>query len=376
MPEERIHVLVVDDTVTYRQLLKRVVEGIEGCEVVGVAANGKIALSKMAATPVDLVVLDVEMPEMGGLETLEVIRREHPLTGVVMVSGANAESATSTVRALERGALDFIRKPDEGDITRNEQVLREQLTELVRLFAIRHKSRLLRERRKPETASAKPPPRFVPAPQETEPARPLAALPTHISVIGIAVSTGGPNALQEVIPRLPADIGVPILMVQHMPPLFTASLAESLARRSALPVREAVEGEAILPNQVLIAPGGSHMIVRRDPERPEAYRVGISDAPPENSCRPSADVLFRSIAAHYAGNMMAVVMTGMGADGMKGVRAMKQRGCLCLTQDEASCTIYGMPQAVVAAGLSDEAVPLDYLARRIVDYVRNPGAAR
>jgi two-component system chemotaxis response regulator CheB len=174
------------------------------------------------------------------------------------------------------------------------------------------------------------------------------------------------------IPRLPADLPVPVLLVQHMPPLFTSSLAEQLNQRAALKVREARDGELILPGTVYIAPGGKHMVVRRrvDSEGHSVPIVGLNENPPENSCRPSVDVLFRSLAAQYEGNMLAVIMTGMGSDGCEGVRVMKRRGCYCLTQSEASCVVYGMPLAVDEAGLSDERVPLAQLAHRITTLVR------
>lgn len=176
---------------------------------------------------------------------------------------------------------------------------------------------------------------------------------------------------------LPADLAAPVLIVQHMPPSFTASLAEYLAGKSQIAVREAVEGEPILAGAVLIAPGGRHMVVRARVDaatgQPERI-VGSSDAPPENSCRPSVDVLFRSVATHYAGNILAVVMTGMGNDGCEGVRAMKRQGCLCLTQSEDSCVVYGMPMAVDEAGLSDRRVPLRLLASQIIRAVKGDPA--
>jgi two-component system chemotaxis response regulator CheB len=178
------------------------------------------------------------------------------------------------------------------------------------------------------------------------------------------VSTGGPNALAEVIPLLPARLKVPVLLVQHMPPVFTASLADHLAKRSQVTVREAAEGEAIVPGTVYIAPGGRHMVVRRSPAG--VPTVGLNDSPPENSCRPSVDVLFRSVAAHYEGNVLAVVMTGMGNDGREGVRALKRKGAHCITQSAETCVVYGMPLAVDEAGLSDERIPLPRLAERIV----------
>jgi two-component system chemotaxis response regulator CheB len=179
--------------------------------------------------------------------------------------------------------------------------------------------------------------------------------------------------LVELIPMLPSDLDVPVLVVQHMPPLFTASLAEHLSRKSRIIVREAVDGESITPGKVLIAPGGKHMVVRSRSDAASGKQerfVGLNEEAPENSCRPSVDVLFRSMAAHYGGNMLAVIMTGMGSDGCEGVRAMKRRGCHCLTQSEDTCVVYGMPLAVDEAGLSDERVPLELLATRITRLVK------
>ncbi len=377
MDQPRLRVLIVDDTVVYRKILVEVVESLEDTEVAGTAPHGRLALAKLDQAPADLVLLDVEMPEMNGLEALRAIRRHHPDTSVVMVSGTNLGSAEITVRCLEQGALDFLRKPEGADPEASRQELKDKLRPLLRHVRTRMN---LRQGPPPEPVAA--PERVPPTPAAAiVPPRPeprVAPLPGTFDVVGIGVSTGGPNALAEVIPRLPADFPVPILLVQHMPPMFTASLAEHLDQRSHLAVSEARDGEPILPGHVYIAPGGLHMVVRRrqDAEGQGTIPiVGLNENPPENSCRPSVDVMFRSMAAQYAGNMLAVVMTGMGSDGCEGVRAMKRKGCLCLTQTEATCTVYGMPLAVDEAGLSDEQVPLDRLAARIVHHIRrNRGA--
>jgi two-component system chemotaxis response regulator CheB len=191
----------------------------------------------------------------------------------------------------------------------------------------------------------------------------------------IGISTGGPNALKEVIPKLTASLNVPVLIVQHMPPLFTASLAESLGRKSVLTVREAQEGDVLRPNTVLIAPGGKHMVIRSDPNGVggPGFILALNENPPEQNCRPSVNVLFRSAATYFGGRVLAIVMTGMGEDGCEGVRAMKRQGCICLTQEESTCVVYGMPRAVDEAGLSDARVPLEQMAERIQQFVRNPG---
>jgi two-component system chemotaxis response regulator CheB len=187
----------------------------------------------------------------------------------------------------------------------------------------------------------------------------------RVGLVAIGVSTGGPQALADVIPRLPATLHVPVLIVQHMPPVFTASLARSLDRQSRLRVHEAVEGEAILPSKVYLAPGGLHMGMRRAGEGGEGWVIGLKDGPPVNSCKPAVDVLFQSIAEEIGGRALAVIMTGMGQDGLQGVEMIKRAGGICLTQTRETCVVYGMPQAVDQAGLSDESVPLSELAERI-----------
>jgi len=375
MDDQRLRVLIVDDTVVYRRILSDVVEAMPDVVLVGTAPHGRLAIAKLEQTPADLVLLDVEMPEMNGLETLRVIRRSYPATSVVMISGANLSSAETTMRCLDMGALDFLRKPEGADAEASRSELRDKLRPLVRHAQTR--INLAQGSGVRPGAPAPRGPQAAPAPAAPAvPAAPklgrLAPLPGRIDVVGIGVSTGGPNALAELIPRLPADFPVPILLVQHMPPLFTASLAEHLDQKSAINVREARDGEAVLPGRVYIAPGGKHMVLRRLPDDggPVAPIIGLNENPLENSCRPSVDVLFRSLAAQYDGNMLAVVMTGMGTDGCEGVRAMKRRGCHCLTQSEASCIVYGMPLAVDEAELSDEQVPLDRLADRITQLVR------
>ena len=372
MSPDRPKILIVDDTIVYRRILGEVLEGFPEVEVVGSAPHGRLALAKMEQTPADLVLLDLEMPEMDGLETLLELRKRYPETSVVMISGSNLRSASITVRALGLGALDFLQKPEGRDPEASRAELRDHLRPLLRHLQTRINMQQGRGGRQEAAV-----PSFIaaPAPRPSEPVQRvqrLAPLPSRFDVVGIGISTGGPNALGEVIPHLPADLAVPVLLVQHMPPLFTASLAEQLAQRSAVKVREARDGEPILPGTVYIAPGGKHMVVRRrgDVDGGSLPIVGLNDNPPENSCRPSVDVLFRSLAAQYDGNMLAVIMTGMGNDGCEGVRAMKRRGCHCLTQSESTCVVYGMPLAVDEAGLSDEQVPLGQMAHRIQSLVR------
>ena len=379
MEDPRLRVLIVDDTVVYRRLLSEAVEAMPDVTLVGTAPSGRLALAKLEQTPADLVLLDMVMPEMDGLEALRAIRKRFPATSVVMISGAGMGAAEITLRCLEQGALDFLHKPEGADADASRNELKEKLRPLLRHVQTRVNLQRGSTPGVPVPHAARYEPVAAPAPVHAAPVaaplRPgrLAPVPARIDIVAIGVSTGGPNALLELIPLLSADLPVPVLLVQHMPPLFTASLAEHLNQKSQVSVREGRDGEPILPGCVYLAPGGKHMVVRRlaDPNGgATSLIIGLNENPPENSCRPSVDVLFRSVAAQFEGNMLAVVMTGMGSDGCEGVRAMKRRGCRCLTQSEASCVVYGMPLAVDEANLSDEQVPLDRLAARINHLVR------
>jgi two-component system, chemotaxis family, protein-glutamate methylesterase/glutaminase len=366
MTEFPLRILIVDDTAVYRRLLVDVVESLDPRNEVSASPSGRLALARLQDAPADLVLLDVEMPDLNGLDVLRILRREHPGTSVVMVSGTSSAAASTTMAALGLGALEFVRKPEGVSPEASRAELRDHLRPLLRLVSTR---KHLREagQAPPEAAPHPPVPAPHPAPAPSRAPTPPSSAHPHpgpFSALAIGVSTGGPNALSEVIPALPADLGVPVLLVQHMPPLFTASLAEHLDKTSKLRVREAVEGEPIQAGTVYLAPGGRHMVLRRTPEE-GGFIVGLNENPPENSCRPSVDVLFRSMAAHCEGDVLAVVMTGMGNDGLQGVRALKRHGCHCLTQSEATCVVYGMPMAVDEAGLSDEQVPLPLLAPRI-----------
>lgn len=396
-----LQVLVVDDTIVYRKILKDIIGELPGVEVSGTAANGRLAIAKMEHSPADFVVLDIEMPEMNGLEALDVIRRRWPEVGVLMVSGGSRSAADLTVEALSRGAIDFLPKADGPDPAQNRAQLKQQLGFVLRTFSTQWSLRQARSSSNEALRSSARPPEPLPERRSSPIAgavqpkaqvstglaersatllrgasvslpppialpEVVAPRPTTIEVVVIGTSTGGPQALGAVIPKLPGDLGVPVLIVQHMPPVFTASLARNLDSKSALTVREAREGEVLEANVALIAPGGFHMVVQPD------RRIALTQDPPENSCRPAVDVLFRSVATAYRGHALAIVMTGMGDDGARGVASLKERGCYCLTQDEASCTIYGMPRAVDQAGLSDERLPLERLASRIAQLVSAP----
>ena len=379
MVEEQIKVLIVDDTIVYRKILSDTINSIPRATVVGTAPNGKLALKKLESLHVDLVLLDVEMPVMNGLETLGAINSQYPDIGVIMVSGVNKNSASITLKALNKGAIDFIPKPEGKAPDESRALLREQLKRLLVMFTTRRNLQRAKAGGSPEQRTEsvykKSSVDFVATPIKPKTPAPsgrMAPVPNRIDIVAIGVSTGGPNALAAVIPDLPGDLGVPVLLVQHMPPLFTASLADSLNKKSQLKVCEASDNDPIEPNKVLIAPGGKHMVVRSMGKESgdRNHCIHINENPPEHSCRPSVDVLFRSIAANYNGNILAVVLTGMGNDGCEGVRTMKRRGCFCLIQDEETCVVYGMPQAVYNANLSDESLPLSRIASRITGLIK------
>jgi two-component system chemotaxis response regulator CheB len=303
------------------------------------------------------------MPDMDGMQTLLEIRKHYPEIAVVMVSGVSTRHAESTIRALEAGALDFIRKPDGHDIAENIELLKKDIGPILQTLS---------GRRGPPTPTA--PPAAKPAPPPTAPPpRPSGRLPTAIDLFVIGSSTGGPNALADVIPRLPEDLGVPVLIVQHMPPMFTQSLAQHLDKKSALNVREAVDEEPVKIGDVLIAPGGRHMTVRKKSTASgqDSLIIGLTDSPPVNSCRPSVDVLFRSVAGANPGGILSLIMTGMGSDGAAGVAALKRKTCLSLAQDQLSCVVYGMSRAIVERGLADEILPLERIAARALEIIKN-----
>lgn len=349
----KLGILIVDDSMTYRMILREVLRNTEGVELRATARDGLDALEKLASLDVDLVFLDVEMPKMNGFETLHAIRQQYPDLPVVMISGVSRRSADITIQALEAGALDFIQKPDTGDTHGNINALREKLQPIINVCLQD------RPKRRPDMGSSH---------QTVEGKEASTAPAAPVDLIVIGVSTGGPQALMQLIPKLPNDLDIPILIVQHMPPLFTASLAESLNRASTLSVREASDGDILEPNTVFIAPGGSHMVLDVTGTSPlnRQYSLKLDDGPPENSCKPAVDTLFRSVANSFRGKILALILTGMGQDGKLGVSLLKQRGdCYCITQTKSSCVIYGMPRAVEESGLSDEQLELEAIPQRI-----------
>ncbi len=370
-----MRVLVVDDTVTYRAIITKALEGIPSVEVVGAAANGKIALQKIDQFQPDILTLDVEMPEMDGLDVLRRLRDMKSDIGVIMLSAFTTEGAKATVEALNLGAFDFVVKPNGADADANAGKLRQELRLKIEAFV---KAREIRNilhggtvARPGAAVSVAPASRQAAAvgahhlsPWSDQPAHAL-WLTEQIEVVALGISTGGPQALMRLLPQLPANFAVPMLIVQHMPPIFTKSLADDLDRRCKLRVAEAVDGQAVASGTILIAPGGRQMKV----ERAGAARVvRITTDPPENSCSPSVDYLFRSVADAYGRKALGVLMTGMGSDGAAGCRLLHQRGAPLLAQNEASCVVFGMPREPIQEGIA-KAVPLESMADEIIQLV-------
>ena len=339
-----IRVLVVDDSAFMRKALSRMLEKDPEIRVAGTARDGFEALAKIRDLDPDLVTLDVEMPRMDGLETLGRIMEEHPRP-VLMVSSLTEEGAEVTLRALDLGALDFIPKGIGGnvlEIVRIEEALREKVKALARGR------------------------RWVP---QGRPSAPRAAPGGRLGrarYVAIGASTGGPPALQKVFAGLPAAMAAPVVVVQHMPKAFTGAFARRLDAASPLAVKEAETGDRLVPGHAFVAPGGQHLVVRREGGD---LVLQVTARPAETLHRPSVDVTFRSFAETAGGETLAVVLTGMGSDGTEGVRALKGKGAHAIAQDAPSCVVYGMPRSVVEAGLADRVLPLEKIPEAIREAV-------
>lgn len=361
MPKKSV--LIVDDSVVIRRSLADALSRNPELEVAGSAPNGRIALLKIPLLHPDVVLLDVAMPERGALETLAAIRKTSPEIAVLMLSVPTELAAAATLEALSLGAKDYLIKPGIAAFLENGiQSFSSELAERIDLLAGglcegKSNSNFLAE----ATAGLK-----VNAPSSGRPS-------TRVDVLAIGVSTGGPNALMDLLPGFPADFPVPILIVQHMPPVFTKLLAERLANHCKIRVAEGNSHQTIRKGDAWIAPGDFHMTVEREGEE---IRIQTRKGRPENSCRPAADVLFRSVAKVYGSHALGVVMTGMGEDGFRGCQQIRAAGGQILVQDEASSVVWGMPGAVVGAGLADEVLPLDRIAAALIQRLQVGRAPR
>ncbi len=361
-------VLVVDDTIVFRRVVSEALARIPGMEIAGTAGNGKLALARIASLQPDLVTLDIEMPEMNGIEVLQAIAAMRIKPGVIVLSAQTVRGGELTMKALDLGAFDFITKPDGGSPEENIAHLTGQLQPMIRAYERLRQIRSLLHTQPGEKPAASTPIVAAYAPAQPPAAPPRQRARNGAPIVLIAVSTGGPPALAKLLPALPANLGAPVFIVQHLPALFTQPLAASLNAKCALEVCEGKDGQRALPNHVYIAPGGRHMKLAPGPEG--EIVIKITDDAPENNCRPAADVLFRSAALHFPGRAVAAIMTGMGNDGTAGLRLLKRGGCFSIAQDEHSCVVFGMPKEAIQANLADFIVPLDQIAPAILRGIR------
>jgi two-component system chemotaxis response regulator CheB len=382
----KIKILIVDDSRIFRSAIEESLSGEKDIEVIGSVWNGTKAIEFIEFNHPDLVTLDVEMPGMDGLETLRAIQKinasnpDFPPIGVIIISSFARKGADITISALEAGAFDFITKPEGKSAKESMEILSRQLIVAIRQFI---SMRISRDKRLSSVsrAAGKPvPPAGMSASASAErgneadktfsqAARERRGIsrPSKVRAVLIGVSTGGPKALADILPRLCEKLEIPIFVVQHMPPTFTQSLADSLNARCRFTVIEARNNEVVRPRYVYIAPGGKHLLLRRSGG--DVFLV-VNSQPPERGCRPSADVLFRSAATVYHGEVIALILTGMGADGTRGAAALKRTGAYIIAQDEESAVVWGMPGSAQASGNVDEMLPLTKIADTVAAFVQ------
>ncbi len=358
---KEIKVLVVDDSVFMRQAISRMLNSDPEITVIDTAKNGKEAIEKIKSLSPDIVTMDVEMPVMTGLEALKIIMTDHPVP-VIMLSSLTSEGAQLTLDALSLGAADFIAKRTANLSTETYSIQQELIDKVKHVYS----SPLLKRKHNRVMPAIAPTPKMpttpIPSavataiPHTTGRKRPAAS---HFQLTIIGISTGGPLALQSVIPKLSKSLPVPVIIVQHMPPHFTKSLAERLDKSSAVHVKEAEDGELLQAGTVYIAQGGKHILINK------SRRLVISDEQFPVLYKPCVDILSLSAAEVFGGKILSVIMTGMGRDGMESYKKISSLGGYVLSQDEHSCVVYGMPKSVIEAGIADEIVPLHDIASTI-----------
>ncbi len=356
---DKARILVVDDSAVFRKVISKSLSSDSTLEVAGTAANGKIAIAKIPQLNPDLITLDVEMPEMDGLQTLAIIRQKYPDLPVIMFSAITERAASSTLEALKLGAKDYVTKPSQiRNPTEAFTQIKEQLIPKVKALCPLIKGK----------ASVLPNISLVPGSTKKQIIpRKRASRNASIEILAIGVSTGGPNALAKVIPYIPSDFPIPIVIVQHMPPTFTGLLAKSLSKQSHIDVHEGVAGAVLEPGNAWIAPGNFHMTVTGNVF---GKTLELNQGSPENSCRPAVDTLFRSVARAYGANTLGIVLTGMGKDGLRGSKDIINAGGRVFVQDEESSVVWGMPGYVAETGLAEKILPLDQIAPNILREVQ------
>ncbi len=345
----KIKVFTIDDSPIYRQVLRDIINSDDELEYLGFAANGAIAVKKLEILDPDIITLDIEMPEMNGIDTLKHIMKTKP-TPVIMVSSFTKEGADITLQALDIGAVDYIEKPEERDVQRNIQLIQSQLITKIKTFShFKLNKKIFKE----------------PSVEDGLPV--IGGLPSYdvpkirnkpIDIICIGSSTGGTVALSTILPNISDKLGVPIVVVQHMPKNYTKSFADRLNSQCSLTVLEATDGDRLQPGYVYIAPGGMQMRVR-------SGKIVVDDSEPVNNHKPSVDVLFNSVKVDFGSRSMAVILTGMGSDGAKGLSAIKDAGGFTVAQDEESSVVFGMPGSAIRTGKVDRIIPLDKISHFI-----------
>lgn len=369
-------ILIVDDSKVFRSILEKIISGISGVQVVGTVDSGITAIEFLRMRTVDLMTLDVEMPGMNGLEALKKMfsckNELKNVPDVLMVSSLTRTGSDTTLKALELGAFDFIAKP-APEVPNSQESLSRMLQNAVAAWLSRRSKAATRA-----SVIAQPSTRILGTDTKTTPAATgsafsytLAKPSVHTSpimAIAIGVSTGGPKSLADMLPKLCSMTTLPILLVQHMPPNFTKSLADSLNSKCEHEVVEGLPGDTVKDKTVYIAPGGNHMIIKRHGVQ---YVVDNNQEPPENGCRPSVDVLFRSIAAAYPlDSLIGVILTGMGNDGTPSLPHLKNKNAYLIAQDEESSVVFGMPRAAAATGLLDKVAPLMRIPEAVIERIK------
>ena len=355
----KIRVLVVDDSVVIRRMISKVLETDRALEVAGVAANGHIAVQKIPQLNPDVITLDIEMPVMDGITTVREIRKTYPKLPVIMFSTLSTKGAQATLEALSAGATDYVTKPaNVGNVTEGLETLKNELIPKIKAHFSGHEIKV--SKNEPKEALEPRPEKRIQRIRNRESSPPNAFC--------IGSSTGGPNALSVFFSAIKDPLPVPTFIVQHMPPLFTKMLAERLDKVSPNRFFEGQEGQIAEPGCAYIAPGGKHMEVIRSNGH---VKIHLHEGSPENSCRPAVDVLFRSVSSIYGSATLALVLTGMGSDGMRGSETIHDCGGRILAQDEATSVVWGMPRQIAESGLADEVLPLDQLPQAILRRIYN-----
>lgn len=361
-----IKVLIIDTSVISRDFLRKALEDIPDIQVVAVAPNGQIGMQKVKQSKPDIILYDMNINDISSIEfTIESLKHlDNP--GIILTAGMpiSTDTVENIILTLEKGAFDFIEKPDDS-IAEEMAIatLKRKLHPKILAFSIKRYSGIAirasgisADKQKSVTANKK-----IDEKKDFLQSRQV----QNFSIVVIGVSTGGPEVLTKIIPQLPANFPLPIVIVLHMPKLFTSSMAAELDRKSKLQVKESEPGDVLKPRTVFLAQGGIHLVVRKNKEG--KYLLDVDDGPPENGCKPSVDVLFHSISEYYSKDVLALILTGMGQDGVKGLGELRSKGARTLVQDEETSLIWGMPGTAVKSGFADEVLPVDSIAQRILE---------